>query len=338
MISKNIVSQDKRSYKERSYKERFYSFKKYIKKQNLFCYTYEEKLKYFTNINKYYNYDINIINSMCKTNKMICKYDYENNYKFIEPKFKINLLNLLDKTVLFLDEHNYTYWLDSGTLLGASRNNKFIQWDDDIDLGIPYETKYNIENMCSKLNFIIHNNIKYYICLKYNIKIWIYDDCIIKTLNNDDSYLEFIDLLYYKKINNKYCSVAFINEEYYTKDLFPLTKIKFENKYYKSPKNPIPYLNKTYWFWRHIGAATHTHFNLPYRNVHFYFFLKNKYNINLNKIKRLKLKPLKLKTSKLKPLKLKTPKLKTPKLKTPKLKTSKLKTSKLKTLKFKKDK
>ena len=117
-------------------------------------------------------------------------------------------------------------------------------------------------------------NNTYYICVKYNIKIIFYDN-LIKIFNNDDKYLEFIDLIpYYKNLNN-FCSIMFENkgEIHNIKDVYPLKKIKFENKYYNSVNNPIPYLNSTYWFWRHIGVASHTHFKLKYRNRYIYFIL-----------------------------------------------------------------
>ena len=34
-----------------------------------------------------------------------------------------------------LDEEGLVFWLDTGTLLGAVRNGRFIPWDSDIDLG-----------------------------------------------------------------------------------------------------------------------------------------------------------------------------------------------------------
>lgn len=45
--------------------------------------------------------------------------------------------------IKFLDsvckQYNITYWLDSGTLIGAARHGGFIPWDDDVDICMPIE-------------------------------------------------------------------------------------------------------------------------------------------------------------------------------------------------------
>lgn len=47
----------------------------------------------------------------------------------------------MKEMLVFLDglcrEHGLTYWLDSGTLLGAVRHGGFIPWDDDMDVAMP---------------------------------------------------------------------------------------------------------------------------------------------------------------------------------------------------------
>lgn len=46
----------------------------------------------------------------------------------------VELLAFLDK---ICKKHGLTYWLDSGTLLGAVRHGGFIPWDDDTDVCMP---------------------------------------------------------------------------------------------------------------------------------------------------------------------------------------------------------
>jgi len=45
-------------------------------------------------------------------------------------------IEVLQEVKTFLENHDVTFWLDYGTLLGAARNGKFIPWDHDIDIGI----------------------------------------------------------------------------------------------------------------------------------------------------------------------------------------------------------
>lgn len=49
-------------------------------------------------------------------------------------KVSLRILLVFDKVCR---ENNLTYFLDSGTALGAVRHGGFIPWDDDVDVGMP---------------------------------------------------------------------------------------------------------------------------------------------------------------------------------------------------------
>jgi len=243
----------------------------------------KSKLEYLLKINKEYNYDKSVIDTMASYEI----YDKEKLDKIskITTEYKNDLLLLMEIVTDFLDNYQIVHWVDGGTLLGAMRNNKMIEWDDDVDLAIPmdsfiklgelikkykkrdnmYQLQYNIY----KLNFII---------IKSKDPI-IRDKPLMMKVYFQDKPV-FIDLiLYIPYYNNEYIT----NFKYWRKfyvykfsDIYPLKKIEFENKKYWCVNKPHKYLDNAYWFWKHLGLASHCHDNPELekdRNKKIYYIL-----------------------------------------------------------------
>ncbi len=58
----------------------------------------------------------------------------------------------LRKIKNILDKNKINYWLDEGTLLGAVREKKLIEWDHDVDLSIWYKDLEKIKPLFNEIN------------------------------------------------------------------------------------------------------------------------------------------------------------------------------------------
>ena len=79
----------------------------------------------------------------------------------------VELLSMLKDIQKVLDDNNIEFFLDGGTLLGAARTNKFLPWDDDIDIAIHRDKisdamKYIKENLGKKYVVQDYDSEKHY--------------------------------------------------------------------------------------------------------------------------------------------------------------------------------
>lgn len=79
--------------------------------------------------------------------KLRAKYNPDGSERRIMQLHMLKMLKFIDKVCR---ENALSYWLDSGTLLGAVRHGGFIPWDDDIDICMTPEDVKCLEYIMSK--------------------------------------------------------------------------------------------------------------------------------------------------------------------------------------------
>ena len=61
-------------------------------------------------------------------------------------------LKIIHQVLELLDELSVKYWIDQGSLLGFYRDGKLMEWDKDFDLGVIYESQYQMSTICEHLS------------------------------------------------------------------------------------------------------------------------------------------------------------------------------------------
>jgi lipopolysaccharide cholinephosphotransferase len=167
-------------------------------------------------------------------------------YYSTPPKNVLNLYQIMKDTHEILTKHNITYWIDSGTLLGAIRHKGIIPFDDDLDIGIMHseEPKFQeILNDFRDLGYTISHNKIYSICNE----IGCVDVFVTHQIGDKFTY------------TNLSVGERFPNNHFYINELFPLKKYQFGNLELYGPNEPKPNLDRQYPEWDKYAVIQQPH-------------------------------------------------------------------------------
>lgn len=186
----------------------------------------------------------------------ICKYDSRKNAGkgfdiYGEDRIK---LALIIKEIL--NNLKLNWIIDNGTLLGAYRNGKVIQHDDDFDIMILIDkNNFNIDEITDKIRKHLPKPYECRIINTYTDKIEVYDPTIGKYIlqspiyKGADYHNITIDLQFSLVENDIAIStyrgnnVSFI---FKMNDILPIKTINLEGIVFPCPNNPENYLKEIY--------------------------------------------------------------------------------------------
>lgn len=151
------------------------------------------------------------------------------------------------------EKHNIVYFVEYGTLLGIVRDNKFIEWDDDIDFSIHPDSVVELLKQWTKIIGVINKELGFDVKYEYYhsndnevIEIdLIVSGEVIREFSVNIGLIKFKGNFAFQKMNA-------INKKYYLN----YDKIIFKNKKLNSPSPVEEYLEATYGEWKVVKKDT----------------------------------------------------------------------------------
>lgn len=177
--------------------------------------------------------------------------------KWNTPEEYIHMNKMIIKIVTdMLNEYKIQYFIDGGTLLGATRDCNMISYDDDTDVGI-FEKDIDklklLEPRVTKMGMSVEG-IHYPIKMIYEkgvTKIYVEKlHCLTEVGRRIST--PGIDIFHWKikgrkiVMCNKKFRQCYVNCEYRTSEMFPLKKYRFGELELMGPNNPFGYLERYY--------------------------------------------------------------------------------------------